>query len=248
MVDRLIYTAMTGAKATMEQQATVSNNLANATTDGFRSQLDYFRSAPVISDGYHTRSFVADWTAGYDFEAGALKETGRALDVAIQGPGWFSVQSPDGSEAYTRNGNFTVNENGILQTNTGLNVVGESGGIITVPPGTAVSVSADGTVTANQVGGDPNEDNVVGRIKLVNPDEKLLVRGDDTLFRLRTGEVAPLDQNVKVASGMVEGSNVNVVEQMVNMINLARQYEFHMKTIQTAQADDEKATQILAVS
>lgn len=247
MVDRLIYTAMTGAKATMEQQATVSNNLANATTDGFRSQLDYFRSAPVISDGYHTRAFTADWTAGYDFEAGPLKETGRALDVAIKGPGWFAVQSPDGSEAYTRNGNFTVNENGILQTNTGLNVLGDNG-IITIPPNTQVSVAADGTVTANQIGGDPNEQNEVGRIKLVNPDEKLLVRGDDTLFRLRSGQVAPQDANVTVASGMVEGSNVNVVEQMVNMINLSRQYEFHMKTIQTAQADDEKATQILAVS
>lgn len=247
MVDRLIYTAMTGAKATMEQQATVSNNLANATTDGFRSQLDYFRSTPVISDGYHTRSYVTNWTSGSDFEEGPLKETGRALDVAIKGKGWFAVQSPDGSEAYTRDGNFTVNENGILQTNTGLNVLGDNG-IITIPPNTTVSIAYDGTVTANQPGGDPNDMNVVGRIKLVNPDEKLLVHGDDTLYRLKTGAVAPADANVHVASGMIEGSNVNVMEQMVNMINLSRQYELHMKTIQTAEADDEKATQILTVS
>lgn len=247
MVDRLVYTAMTGAKATMEQQATVSNNLANATTNGFRTQLNYFRSAPVVSEGYDTRAFVADWTAGANFEEGVLRETGRALDVAIHGKGWFAVQSPDGSEAYTRDGNFTVNENGILQTQTGLNVLGD-GGIITAPPNSVVTVAADGTVSARALDADPNDDGVVGQIKLVNPDEKLLVRGDDTLFRLRTGEVAPADENVKVVTGMIEGSNVNVAEQMVNMINLSRQFELHMKMVQTAQTNDEKASQILAVS
>jgi flagellar basal-body rod protein FlgF len=244
-MDRLIYTAMSGAKQTLEQQATVSNNLANATTNGFRAQLNTFRAAPVVSEGYQTRTFVADSTSGWDFAAGPLKETGRALDVAIDGPGWIAVESPDGSEAYTRDGGLTVDQNGFLRTQTGLNVIGD-GGPITVPPNMIVSIATDGSVSAIPPD-DPTAENVVGRIKLVNPDEKLMMRGDDTLFRLRSGEVAEADGNVTLASGMVEGSNVNVVEAMVSMINLSRQYELHMKMIKTADSDAAKATQILSL-
>lgn len=244
-MDRLIYTAMSGAKYTMEQQATVSNNLANATTNGFRAQLNAFRAAPVIGDGYPTRTFVADWTSGWDFSAGPLKETGRALDIAIDGPGWFAVESPDGSEAYTRDGGLKVDENGFLRTHSGLNVLGDNGPI-TVPPNMQVSIAADGSVSAIPPD-DPAAENIVGRIKLVNPDEKLLVRNDDTLFRLRTGVPAEADAQVRLASGMVEGSNVNVVEAMVNMINLSRQFELQMKMIKTAESDAAKATQILSI-
>ncbi len=244
-MDRLIYTAMSGAKYTMAQQATVSNNLANATTNGFRAQLNAFRAAPVIGDGYPTRTFVADWTSGWDFAAGPLKETGRALDIAIDGPGWIAVESSDGSEAYTRDGGLKVDENGFLRTQTGFNVLGDDGPI-TVPPDMRVSIAADGSVSAIAPD-NPMAENVVGRIKLVNPDEKLLIRNDDALFRLRTGVPAEADAQVHIASGMVEGSNVNVVEAMVNMINLSRQFELQMKMIKTAESDATKASQILSI-
>src|SRR5207244_9587729 len=123
---------MTGARHVLEQQATVSNNLANATTTGFRAQLDTFRAVPVVSEGLPTRAFVVDSTVGADMRAGPIQTTGRALAVAIRAQGWFPVQSADGSEAYTRNGSLKVSENGLLQTSSGQTLQGE-GGPIAIP-------------------------------------------------------------------------------------------------------------------
>ncbi|ASU38277.1 flagellar basal-body rod protein FlgF [Herbaspirillum sp. meg3] len=246
-MDRVIYTAMSGAKHTLEQQANTSNNLANATTTGFREQLNTFRAVPVVGEGLATRTFVVDSTAGTNFSAGPIQDTGRALDVAVQGPGWIAVQSADGGEAYTRNGSFKLSENGILQTQTGLNVMGD-GGPISIPPDVTIAIASDGTVSSIPTTGTPNAVNILGRIKLVNPDEKALKRGDDGLFRMTAGTQAPPDANVRLAGGALEGSNVNVVESMVSMINLARQFDLNMKVITTAQSDSDKATQILSVS
>ncbi|WP_050476021.1 flagellar basal-body rod protein FlgF [Herbaspirillum rhizosphaerae] len=246
-MDRVIYTAMSGAKHSLEQQANASNNLANATTTGFREQLNTFRAVPVVGEGLATRTFVVDSTAGTNFSAGPIQDTGRALDVAVQGPGWIAVQSSDGGEAYTRNGSFKLSENGILQTQTGLNVMGD-GGPISIPPDVTIAIASDGTVSSIPTTGTPNAVNILGRIKLVNPDEKALKRGDDGLFRMTVGTQAPPDANVRLAGGALEGSNVNVVESMVSMINLARQFDLNMKVITTAQSDADKANQILSLS
>ena len=247
-MDRMIYTAMSGAKHTMEQQATASNNLANATTTGFREQLDTFRSVPVVGEGLSTRSFVVDSTSGSNFSGGPIQETGRALDVAVQGPGWFAVKTVDGGEAYTRNGNFKLNENGILQTQTGQNVAGEGGGTISVPPDSNVTIAPDGTVSSIPTTGAATAGSVLGRLKLVNPNEKSLTRGNDGLFRLTSGTQADADANVRVIGSALEGSNVNVVESMVSMINLARQFDLNMKLVQTAESNTDKANQILSLS
>lgn len=245
-MDRVVYTAMSGAKQTLEQQATASNNLANATTTGFRAQLNTFRSAPVVGEGLATRAFVVDSTAGSDFSQGPIQNTGRALDVAVQGNGWIAVQAADGGEAYTRNGAFKINANGVLQTQSGQTVLGD-GGPITVPPDSRVAIAADGTVSAIPTNTTPNAVNVLGRIKLVNPNPKDMKRGDDGNFRSISGNVQP-DANVRLAAGALEGSNVNVVEAMVNMINLSRQFELNMKVVSTAESDAAKATQILSLS
>lgn len=246
-MDRVIYTGMSGAKHSLEQQANASNNLANATTTGFREQLNTFRAVPVVGDGLATRTYVVDSTAGTSFAVGPVQDTGRALDVAVQGPGWIAVQTSDGGEAYTRNGSFKLSENGILQTQTGLNVAGD-GGPISIPADVTVAVAPDGTVSAIPTNGTPNAVNILGRIKLVNPDEKSLKRGDDGLFRVTVGAQAPADANVRLIGGALEGSNVNVVEAMVNMINLSRQFELNMKVVQTAESDAAKATQLLSLS
>ena len=183
-MDRLIYTAMTGAKHILEQQANTAHNLANATTTGFRAQLDSFRAVPVIGGDLPTRAFVVDSTVGTDFTAGALQQTGRDLDVAVQGKGWIAVQLEDGSEGYTRHGSLKLSENGVLQTQSGLNVMGD-GGPISIPPDVTLTISKDGTVSTNEVGIKPGATNVVGRIKLVNPPEDAIVRGDDGLFHLK---------------------------------------------------------------
>jgi flagellar basal-body rod protein FlgF len=242
-MDRLIYTAMTGAKHIMEQQANVSHNLANATTTGFRAQLDSFRAVPVISEGLPTRAFVVDSTVGTDFAPGALQQTGRALDVAVQGKGWIAVQMPDGSEAYTRHGNLQLSENGILQTHSGLPVLGD-GGPISLPPDLTVSIAKDGTISGTDSVTVPAAVNVIGRLKLVNPPEETLVRGDDGLFRTNDGAPAEADATVTVAGGALEASNVNVVDALVSMISLSRQFEMQMNLLKNAETNATKASRL----
>jgi flagellar basal-body rod protein FlgF len=169
-MDRLIYTAMTGAKQVLEQQATVTHNLSNVSTTGFRSQLDTFRAVPVVNAALPTRTFVVDSTVGTDFRAGPFQQTGRDLDVAIQGKGWLAVERADGSEGYTRAGSLKINENGVLQTQSGLNVLGD-GGPISIPPDVHVTIAKDGTISSVESGSRPGQTIQVGRLKLVNPDE-----------------------------------------------------------------------------
>lgn len=246
-MDRLIYTAMTGAKQAFVQQAGVAHNLANASTTGYRAMEHKFRAVPLQGEGAPTRAFVADASVADVFDQGPLMATGRALDVAVQGAGWISVETADGREAYTRAGNLQVNVNGQLQTASGLNVLGD-GGAIGIPPDNRIAIASDGTVSTIPLFGTPNNVNVVGRIKLVNPPENELVRGDDGLFRTRLGEPAALDENVRLASETLEGSNVNPVDAMVSMISLARQFEMQIKMLQTADANANKASQILSMN
>ena len=247
-MDRLIYTAGSGAKHILEQQATTSHNLANVSTTGFRAQIDAFRAVPVQAEGtLPTRSFVVNATVGSDFSAGPLQMTGRDLDVAVKGKGWIAVQMPDGSEAYTRHGALQMNANGLLQSSSGLTVQGD-GGPITVPPEVTVAIGNDGTISTIATTTKPGAPTVLGRLKLVNPPEQDLVRGDDGLFRLKSGEAAPADPLVTVAGGALEGSNVSPVDAMVNMISLARSFETQMSLMKNAENNAAKADQILALT
>jgi flagellar basal-body rod protein FlgF len=244
-MDRLIYTAMTGASATMGQEAAVAHNMANATSTGFKTELHKLRAVQVQNAQMPTRAFVVDASVSDDFSTGPLQHTNRPLDMAVQGKGWFAVQMPDGTEGYTRNGNFEINANGILQTRTGLPVIG-SGGPVTLPPDVEVAIGTDGTISTVPRTGARNSTSTVDQLKLVNPPEADLVRGGDGYFRLAGGNPAPADPAVRVASGYLEGSNVNVVEQMVSMISLARQYEMQTKMLSTAQEMDRAASQLVA--
>jgi flagellar basal-body rod protein FlgF len=246
-MDRMIYTAMSGARASMGQQAAMANNLANASTTGFRAQLAAFVTAPVEGDGYGTRAFSIETTPGSDFSPGAIQPTGRDLDVAIQGRGWIAVRSPDGGEAYTRAGNLQVTVNGVLQTGSGHAVLGD-GGPITVPPGVRITIAGDGTVTAVPDRNRPGQISTVGRIKLVMPEDARMVRGDDGLFRTRDGTPADADAKTKLVAGSLEGSNVNVVEAMVGLITISRNYDLHMKLLQNADANDKQASQVLSLN
>lgn len=246
-MDRLIYTAATGAKHILDKQATTSHNLANATTSGFRAQIDSFRAVPVLGDGLPTRAFVVDSTVGSDFRSGPIQQTGRDLDVAVQGKGWIAVELPDGTEGYTRHGNLQMSENGMLQTRDGLNVLGDAGPI-TIPPDATVTIAKDGTISTVANGTGPALSTVLGRIKLVNPPEESLVRGDNGLFRVKDGDTADVAPDVMLIGGALEGSNVNVVDAMVDMISLARQFELHMNLLKNAESNATKASQLLALS
>ena len=243
-MDKLIYIAMTGAKHTLWQQAAVTHNLANAVTTGYRAETNAFRALPVFGDGSPTRAFVVDSTTGANFAPGAVQHTGRDLDVALQGGGWIAVQAPDGAEAYTRNGSLQIGPNGQLQTRNGLPVLGDSGPIA-IPPDTDITVAKDGTVSTVPIGQNLNAVTAVGRIKLVNPAEADLVRGADGLFRVQGGATAPADAGVKLISGALEASNVSVVDSLVGMISLARQFDMQVKLLQSAEANDTKASQVM---
>jgi len=241
-MDRMIYLSMAGAKATMQRQDILANNLANTSTVGFRAELQAFRAVPVQGSGASTRVYALESTPGYDATPGVVSNTGRNLDVAMRGNAWLAVQALDGTEAYTRGGALDVAADGTLVTLNGQTVLGD-GGPIQVPPDTEVSIGGDGTVSAR---GRDGRSTSVGRLKLVTP-ETPLERGTDGLFRAPDGDL-PADGTALMQSGALEGSNVSPVESMIGMIAAARQFEAQMKMVQTAESDEKAASQLLSAS
>ena len=242
-MDRMIYLSMSGAKATMQRQDALAGNIANLSTPGFRAELEAFRAVPVQGSGASTRVFALETTTGYDSTPGIVNATGRDLDVAAKGNSWFAVQALDGTEAYTRGGSFEVSNDGTLTTRSGLPVLGD-GGPIQVPQNSTVSFGSDGTVSAHNANG---SNTAIGKLKLVTP-EAPLVRGEDGLFRGADGGQLDADATAKVQGGALEGSNVNAVESMVQMIAASRQFETQMKLITSGEANDKAAAQLLGAS
>lgn len=243
-MDRLAYVAMTGARQTEIAQTINSNNLANASTAGFRADLHAFSYEHVEGSGYGSRTNAIVDSYATDFRPGPQRSTGRDLDVAIQGEGFFAVLDDQGEEAYTRAGDLRLTSGGLLTTGTGKIVVGE-GGTLAIPPNNALTIGQDGTVSIQALGQGSETVAAVDRIKLVRPENGALVKGADGLFRPEDGgELAP-DASVTLAAGVLEGSNVNVASTLVNMIELARQYETQIKMIRTADEDADAARALL---
>jgi flagellar basal-body rod protein FlgF len=239
-MDRLIYLSMAGAKATLQRQDQLANNLANASTNGFRAEMQAFRAVPVRGDGASTRVYALESTVGHDTRPGPQQTTGRSLDVAMQGNALLAVQALDGTEAYTRAGSLQVSPEGQLVTPAGLAVLGD-GGPIAVGVNAAVEIASDGTITSTIGSGRPQQ---VGRLKLVVPEENLS-RGTDGLFRAGDGDL-PANPAARVQSGALEGSNVSAVETMVAMIAAARQFDQQMKMLQGAEQREQQAAKLLA--
>ncbi|RQO56387.1 flagellar basal-body rod protein FlgF [Paucibacter sp. KBW04] len=241
-MDRMIYLSMAGAKASMQRQDVLANNLANVSTNGFRAELQAFRAVPVQGSGASTRAYALETTTGYNPDGGVIQSTGRNLDVAMKGNAWLSVQGLDGTEAYTRAGALDVSSEGLLVMRNGLQVLGD-GGPINVPPNAELSIAGDGTVTATPPNGKPT---AIGRLKLVTP-EAPLTRGTDGLFRAADGDL-PADAAARLQDGALEGSNVSPVETMVSMIAAARQFEQQMKLLQIAQTQGQQSAKLLGTS
>lgn len=250
-MDHAIYTAMGAASQTLDQQAVTAANLANASTPGFRAQLNAARAVPVEGLSLPTRTLVTASTPGSDMSQGALDYTERPLDVAMQGDGWLAVQTADGTEAYTRNGNMEVSPAGQLTVQG--NVVMGDGGPIAVPQGSEITIAADGTITALNPGDAPNATVQLGKLKLVKASGSELQRGDDGMFRLSAaaqttrGATLPLDATMKVMPGVLEGSNVSTTQTMVDMIANARRFEMQMKVISSVDENEQKANQLLSM-
>ena len=246
-MDRMLYIAMSGAKETMMAQASNSNNLANASTPGFLADLQQFRSMPVFGDGHPTRVYGLSERPGVDLKHGAIVHTGRDLDVAINGDGWFAIQGKDGNEAYTRRGDLKVDVNGLLTTGNGLPVIG-NGGPIAIPPAEKIDIGPDGTISIRPLGQGAGELAVIDRIKMVSLPKDQIEKGNDGLIRLSSGEPVEADVDVALATGSLESSNVNIVDSMVDMIELSRRFEMQVKMMKTAEQIDESSASILQMT
>ena len=246
-MDRMLFVAMSGAKELMTAQAVNSNNLANASTTGFRADFQTSLSQQVYGPGHPSRVYATTEGAGVDFGQGSVISTGRELDMAVNGEGWIAVQAKGGGEAYTRAGDFRIDSLGQLTTGAGHVVMGE-GGPIAVPQFEKLEIGSDGTISIRPVGQAANTLAVIDRIKLVKPDNQELQKGFDGLLRLGNGQVAEADASVQVMSGALESSNVNTVGSMVRMIEIARQYETNIKLMRTAEENDEAAAKMIQMS
>lgn len=246
-MDRSLYVAMTGATQIMRAQDVVSHNLANATTAGFKSELDAFRSLPVLGPGQPSRINAVAQGIGRDERQGTMQHTGRALDVAVRGSGWIAVQAPDGSEAYTRAGNLQLTADGLLTDAAGNPVIG-NGGPINLPNSTQIVIGNDGTISTVPQGQGPSTMTQVDRIKLVDPPADALAKGADSLLHLAGGAAAEADPGVLLAPQMLEGSNVNPSAELVQMIALSRQYEMQVRSIKTAEDNADTSRKLLQAS
>lgn len=243
-MDKMVFLAMSGAKEVMLRQASNNHNLANLNTTGFKADLDAFKSLPVYGPGAASRVYVEDQRAGVDFSSGTLISTGRDLDVAVNGKGYIAIQDHDGSEGYTRAGDLRVNSAGLLETGAGYPVMG-NGGPIAIPPFEKLQIGQDGTITIQPLGQTATTLAVVDRIKLVNPTDTDLQKNRNGVLHLKDGETAEADASISLGTGVLETSNVNSVEALVNMIELSRQFEMQIKMMKTAEDNDAAATKLL---
>ena len=233
-MDKFLYIAASGAKQDLLATGVRANNLANAQTNGFKAQLEQARAMPAFGDGFASRVFSMTESPSNNYEGGPMITTDRPLDVAVQGDGWFSVQTELGEEAYTRSGGFTMTADGALQDSKGNLVLGDNGPLFLPVPINNITIAGDGTISARLQGAPENAIEEVGRLKMVNPPYDQMRRREDGLFALKSGELAEQDITVNVRAGKLEGSNVNAVDEMVNMISLQRHYEMQVKLMKKA--------------
>ncbi|MDX1757316.1 MAG: flagellar basal body rod protein FlgF [Marinobacter sp.] len=247
-MDKSLYIGMSGAKQNMLAQRAHANNLANANTTGFKRDFAQARSMPVFGEHHPTRAYAMTERPGTDLSAGALMETGRKLDVAVDGSGWLAVQNAQGQEVFTRSGSLQIDTNGLLRNGAGDLVLG-NGGPVALPPFENVQVGADGTISVVPVGGPPDQLVAVDRLKLVNPPADVLEKGEDGYIRRKADQaldgVEPPDATLRVASGFLESSNVNAVEEMIANLQLSRQFEMQVKVMRTANDNSEAAARLL---
>ncbi len=245
-MDRMLYTAMTGATEMFHLQNVTANNLANTSSVGFKKDLAVMMHRPVRAED-DSRHYAVATTEMHDFQPGPLETTNRPLDIAVQGQGWIAVQGADGETGYTRVGSLDLENDGFLRNRDGYMVLGNEGPI-SIPPDSRVEIGGDGTINVYGTGEFEGEHAQIDRIMLVNPDLKQMVKGRDGLFVMKEGGEAPPAAEVRVKSGVIEGSNVSAIEAMTEMIQSSRQYEMQVKMMKTANDLSQRSSSILRVT
>jgi flagellar basal-body rod protein FlgF len=243
-MDRMIHTSLSALRGTMARQAVTANNLANASTTGFKAEMTSARPLWIKGPGLPDRAVVSEEVEAADMTAAATTATGRPLDIAVNGEALLTVQAEDGDEAYTRRGDLLVSASGLLSTGDGHPVLGESGPV-TIPAADRISIDSGGNVWIVPVGGDANSPQKVDRLKLASPTGSSIVKQVDGLFRVRGGGILPSDPDASVTSGALEGSNVNTTQTLVDMIDAARAWDTQVKMLTTARDLDAQTTNLM---
>ena len=247
-MDKFLYISMSGAKESMNALAIHSNNLANANKTGFKASFEQARSMQAYGEGLPSRVFAVTEEPGQNFESGTLQTTGRNLDISVQGDGWFAVESELGGEALTRAGGLNINQQGFLVDSNGSQMLDVNGQPIYIQlPVEKFNIRQDGMVEIRPAGAPADGMEEVGQLKLVNPDVKDLMRGEDGLFRRIDGEETKLDLNVRIQSGTLEASNVNLSSELTSLINLQRHFEMQIKMMKNAEEIDKSSESLLTV-
>ena len=243
-MDRLIYTSLTAMRGSMARQTAIANNLANAQTPGFRADMAEAQSLWLQGGGMGTRALASEEVLGADMKAGTVVETGRDLDVAVQGDALLVVQAKDGSEAYTRRGDLQLSPSGLLTTGDG-NPVQGSQGPVTIPPSDSISIDAEGRVWSVPTGGDPQNPQEVDRLRLATPTGSEIVKGIDGLFRVKGGGILPDDPEARLVTRSIEGSNVAATTALVEMIEASRSWDTQLKMITDARDMDSATANLM---
>lgn len=243
-MDRLIYTSLTAMRGAMARQTTIASNLANANTTGFRAEIANSQARWQTGGANNARVMASEEVMAADMNAGAVTQTGRALDIALSGDALLAVQAKDGEEAYTRRGDLMLSDSGLLTTGDGAPVLGE-GGPVTLPPADSVKIEADGTIWIVPEGGDPTQPSQVERLKLVSPAGSQVVKHVDGLFRVEDGGALPGDPEARLTAGALEGSNVNSTQALVDMIDASRAWETQIKLLTTAREIDDAGAKLM---
>ncbi|ADN76863.1 flagellar basal-body rod protein FlgF [Ferrimonas balearica DSM 9799] len=244
-MDNYLYIAASGAKQNLHQLASHANNLANAKSDGFKADMSQARAMQAFGEGLPTRVFAMTERPATNFDPGAIKTTGRTLDVAIKDQGWFVVQDDGGNEALTRAGSLRFDEAGMLMNSEGQPIMGLAGPIFLPLPIEKVEIAQDGMITVRPQGAPANAMEEVGQLRLVNPPLNSLTKGEDGLFRRLDGQPYANAVEVTLVTGAVEGSNVNPVNELVGMIEAQRQFDMQLKLMKTAEENDRAHAQLM---
>ncbi|KPF63978.1 flagellar basal body rod protein FlgF [Porphyrobacter sp. AAP60] len=251
-MDRMIYTAMTAMNAAMDRQRTVANNLANASTPGFRQEIFAVTPATLKDGSIEARAVARGNVRGADMTAARVVPTGNPLDVALEGKALLAFQSPDlQGEVYSRRGDLRVGASGVIENGEGLAVLGEGGTPITVPPGFAIAIASDGAILASDPAAPNAAAEQIDRLRLVNPEGSPLAKGIDSFLKVPGANgangVLPPDLTARLTPGALEQSNVQTADTLVQMIEAQRAFEQRAKIIRTAGELDEASSGLMGL-
>ena len=247
-MDKSIFTALNSMQILKNNQSVVSQNLSNTNVVGYKKDIQAnFGSVYLDREkGIDPRVFAFSDVGAFDNSQGPLKPSERKLDLAIDGDGYFIVKPDGGKLALSRRGDLKVGIDGTLRDNAGAQIFSVDLEPIEIPPYRNISIADDGIITIEPLNAEPGEQVVVGQIASTKGSEEVkLVKSLDGFIRTEDGGVPEPDQQSRIVSGFLEGSNVKSVDELVSGIEQSRSYEINVKFITTAKELDEAGSSLM---